>query len=561
MQTAVAPEASLLERYRPLLVLICSSAPSFMLQLDTNIVAVSLPSISASLKANFAGIEWVVTAYTLSFASLLLPAGALADRFGRKRVLIIGLGVFTAASFFCGAAPNLATLIAARAFQGVGAAMQLSAALATLSSFFKGDERARAFAFWGSVVGAGIAMGPIVGGLITQTFGWEWAFYINLPVGMITLALVAAIVTDTRDPDAVRFDLPGVSTFSAFLFLTTLALISGNHDGWTSPHILAEGIGALLFLVLFIIVEKREARPMVDFVFFRRPTYLGANLAQFTFAASLLTMLTFIPIYFQHALGLSPRQSGLAMLPMALPLLFVPRIVTVQLSHRLTGRTLLTIGLALVSIGLAFVALVTGNGDYRWMLVGMLITGLGAGLLNGETTKVGMTVIPPERAGMASGISGTMRFTGIVIGFAALGVALFSRISSVITTALPAVDSTARFEFIREVASGNLSGNGLTSTATPALRALALESYTKGYATLFAIAAALCLVATVLTWWLVRDADTQPIAKRQLRTGEAVGAAAIVATASSKVVSVPGLKKPTLGNVAGGASARFPAAD
>src|ERR1700760_3780543 len=219
MYVAVDSVTSPLERYRAMLVLICVSAPSFMLQLDSNIVAVSLPSISDTLKANFAGIEWVVTAYTLSFASLLLPAGALADRFRRKRVLMIGLGIFTAASFFCGAAPNLSTLITARAFQGIGAAMQLSAALATLSSFFKGDERARAFAFWGSVVGAGMALGPIVGGLITQSFGWEWAFYINLPVGVLTLALVAAIVTDSRDPDAVRFDLPGVATFSAFLFL------------------------------------------------------------------------------------------------------------------------------------------------------------------------------------------------------------------------------------------------------------------------------------------------------------------------------------------------------
>src|ERR1700761_8664338 len=382
MHTAVAPKASLLERYRPLLVLICSSAPSFMLQLDTNIVAVSLPSIAESMKANFAGIEWVVTAYTLSFASLLLPAGALADRFGRKPVLMIGLGIFTAASVFCGAAPNLATLVIARAFQGVGAAMQLSAALATLSSFFKGDERARAFAFWGSVVGAGMALGPIVGGLITQSFGWEWAFYINLPVGVLTLALVAAIVTDSRDPDAVRFDLPGVLTFSAFLFLTTLGLISGNHDGWTSPHILIEGFGALVFFLLFIVVEKRQARPMVDFSFFRRPTYLGANIAQFSFAAGLLTMLTFMPIYFQHALGLSPRTAGLLMLPMALPLFIVPRIVTALLSHRLTGRTLLTAGLALVSLGLAFMALVAGDLDLRFMLAGMLATGLGAGLLN-----------------------------------------------------------------------------------------------------------------------------------------------------------------------------------
>ncbi len=266
------------------------------------------------------------------------------------------------------------------------------------------------------MVGVGITLGPIVGGLITQTFGWQWAFYINLPIGAVTVALIVAVIDESSDPGAVRVDVPGVLTFSAFLFLTTLALISGNHDGWTSSHILLEGFAAVVFLMLFIVVEKRQARPMVDFSFFRRPTYLGANIAQFAFAAGLLTMLTFMPIYFQHALGLSPRTAGLLMLPMALPLFIVPRIVTTQLSHRLTGRTLLTAGLALVSLGLAFMALVAGDPDVRVMLAGMMATGIGAGLLNGETTKVGMTVIPAERAGMASGISGTMRFTGIVIG-------------------------------------------------------------------------------------------------------------------------------------------------
>jgi len=512
-----------------MLVLICVSAPSFMLQLDSNIVAVSLPSISESLRANFAGIEWVVTAYTLSFASLLLPAGALADRFGRKGILVTGLVIFTIASFFCGAAPDLATLVTARAFQGMGAALQLSAALATLSSFFRGDERGRAFAFWGTVVGIGIAMGPIVGGLITQTFGWQWSFYINLPIGALTIALVAVVIEDSRDPDAVRFDLAGVSTFGAFLFLTTLALISGNHDGWSSPHIVVEGFGAAVFLAIFFAVEKRQARPMVDFSFFRRPTYLGANIAQFTFAAGLLTMLTFMPIYFQHALGFSPRSAGLAMLPMALPLFIVPRIVTSRLAHRLSGRVLLTVGLGLLSAGLAWVALVAGSLDYHLMLVGMLVAGIGAGLLNGETTKVGMTVIPAERAGMASGISGTMRFTGIVLGFAALGVVLFSRISAVITKALPALDENVRSGFIREIASGNLSGTGIASGSDAVLHALALRSFSEGYATLFGTGAGFCLIAAMLSWRLVRASDTPPIAKKQRRPSSPLAAAPAMA--------------------------------
>ncbi|HEY0910791.1 MAG TPA: MFS transporter, partial [Bradyrhizobium sp.] len=283
---------------------------------------------------------------------------------------------------------------------------------------------------------------------------------------------------------------------------------------WTSAPILAEGAGALLFLVLFVFVEKRQTRPMVDFSFFRRPTYLGANIAQFTFAAGLLTMLTFMPIYFQHALGLSPRAAGLAMLPMALPLFIVPRIVSSQLSHRLSGRVLLTAGLGLVSAGLGFVALTADNLDYRWMLAGMLVAGIGAGLLNGETTKVGMTVIPAERAGMASGVSGTMRFTGIVLGFAALGVILFSRISAVITASLPALDDSVRSGLIRDVASGDLSGSGIASASSTALHALALKSFAEGYTALFAASAVLCLIAALLCWRLVRASDTPPIAKR-----------------------------------------------
>src|SRR5260370_5734987 len=229
-------------------------------------------------------------------------------------------------------------------------------------------------------------------------------------MGAVTIAMVDAVIEDSKDPHAVRFDLPGVTTFSAFLFLTTLALISGNHDGWTSSHIIAEGLGAVIFLAIFIAVEKRQTRPMVDFSFFRGATCLGASVAPCAFAAGLRTMLTFLPIYFQHALGMSPRSAGLAMLPMALPLFIVPRIVTTQLSHRLSGRALLTAGLTLVSVGLALMAFVAGNLDGRWMLAGTFVTGIWARLLNRGTAKVAMTVIPPERAGMASGLSRAIRF-------------------------------------------------------------------------------------------------------------------------------------------------------
>ena len=511
MQAATAPAASkrFSERHA-LLVLICTSAPSFMLQLDANIVSVSLPVIARSLNASFAGIEWVITAYMLSFASLLLPAGALADRFGRKPLMIIGLSVFTFTSFLCGAAPSLAALIAARALQGAGAALQLSSALATLSHTFQGDARARAFSFWGSVVGIGIASGPVVGGLITQSFGWQWAFYVNLPIGIGLIALIVRVIDNSRDPDAMRLELPGVVCFGGALFLTTLALIEGNHRGWTDPWILSEGIGALVLFALFIVVELNQTRPMLDLSYFGKPTFLGANLAQLSFAAGMLTMLTFIPIYLQSGLGHPSAGAGLMMLPMVFPLFIVPRIVARHFAHRLSSRALLTAGLLLVCLGLFWLALVVREVAYGPLIGGMLLTGIGAGLLNGETTKVGMTVIPPQRSGMASGVSGTVRISGLVIGIAALGAVLYSRVAFTVADALPYVPSADRLALVHNITAGNLSGAGLTGHDASRLGALAVASFASGYQALFLAGALFMLVSTILTWHLVRYA---PISK------------------------------------------------
>jgi EmrB/QacA subfamily drug resistance transporter len=495
-----------------LLVLICTSAPSFMLQLDANIVSVSLPAIARSLNASFAGIEWVITAYMLSFAALLMPAGALADRFGRKRLLVTGLSVFTLASFVCGAAPNLTVLIAARALQGAGAAMQLSSALATLSHAFQGEARARAFAFWGSVVGIGITSGPIVGGLITQGFGWEWAFYVNLPIGIALIALIVKVIESSRDPGAVRLDLPGVACFGGALFLTTLALIEGNHRGWSDRWIVAELAGALILFNLFIVVERQQARPMLDLSYFRKPTYLGANLAQLSFSAGVLTMLTFIPIFLQNGLGQPSAIAGLMMLPMVIPLFIVPRIVANYLTYRLSGRALLTIGLLLVGLGLFWFAATVHDLAYAPMIGGMLLTGIGAGFLNGETTKVGMTVIPKERSGMASGVSGTMRFSGLVIGIAALGAVLYSGVAAAVRRALPDASPFDSLRLVQDITAGQLSGVALPSHDAAAIRTLAASSFASGYQWLFLAAALFMLVSTLLTWLLVSATETAPVA-------------------------------------------------
>jgi EmrB/QacA subfamily drug resistance transporter len=426
-------------------------------------------------------------------------------------LLIIGLSTFTLASMLCGAAPNLPVLIAARALQGAGAAMQLSSALATLSHAFQGEARARAFAFWGSVVGIGIASGPVVGGLITQVFGWGWAFYVNLPIGIALIALITKVIESSGDPGAVRLDLPGVACFSSALLLTTLALIEGNHRGWTDHWIVAELIGAFVLFGLFITVERQQARPMLDLSYFRKPTYLGANLAQLSFSAGMLTMLTFIPIFLQNGLGNSSAVAGLMMLPMVIPLFIVPRIVASQLAHRLSGRALLAIGLFLVCLGLFWFAAVVHELSYSSMIGGMLLTGTGAGFLNGETTKVGMSVIPKERSGMASGVSGTVRFSGLVIGIATLGAILYSGVTDAVRRALPDAGASDTLRLVQDITAGQLAGVALPGHDAATVQAIAAASFASGYQWLFLAGSLFMLISTFLTWRLVSAAETPPV--------------------------------------------------
>jgi EmrB/QacA subfamily drug resistance transporter len=493
---------------RKLMLLLCVSVPSFMINLDANIVAVSLSSIAKSLQADFSAIEWVISAYTLAFATLVMPAGALADRFGRKRMLIIGLAVFTIASFFCGSASSTTALNIARAIQGAGAALQLSAALAVLSHGFRGVERAKAFAFWGSVIGVAIMLGPIAGGLITQVLGWQWAFYVNLPVGVVMIGMTMIAVAESRDPHVNRVDVAGVLTFSGFLGLLTWALILGNRIGWGNAEIRIQLSASAALLAAFLVVEARQPRPMVDLRMFFKRTYLGANTAAVSFAVTFLTMLTYLPFFFQSALGFSPLRAGLFMLPLAIPLFVVPRIVSSHLEHRLSGRGLLVLGLLLVAIGLLFTALSIPHFHYLEITIPMFVASIGAGILNGQVAKVGMTVIPVERAGMASGVSGTMRFSGVVVGFAALGAILFERIASNLNQVLPGIDESARVEITRLIANGNVESAAAALTSHGAATELARQSLGHGYVGLVLAASVVAFVAAAVSWILIDPAET-----------------------------------------------------
>ena len=498
-------------------VLLCASGVSFMIMLDSNIVAVSLPSIARDLNATFADIEWVVSAYVLTFAALLMPSGALADRYGRRRMLIIGLAIFTLASLLCGLAPSAPVLNAARALQGVGAAIELSAALAVLGHEFRGAERAKAFGFWGTVLGVAVAVGPLVGGLITSTFGWRWAFLVNIPIGAALIWLAIDAIEEFRDPDAQRLDVVGMLSFGAGLFCLIWALIGANRVGWSAEQTLAKLLASAFLFALFVAAELIQERPM-DFALFRKRTFLGASFAMLGFAAAAQVMMTYLPLYLQNVFALSPAVAGLGMLPFALPLFFCPRIAA-SLSNRISGRDLLALGLAIVAAGnLATAAMVASHLPYGFVAVGMLMTGCGAGLLNGETAKVSMSVIPPERGGMASGISGTLRFVGLVTGITGLGVVLASQTERHFgrgASALPLPGSDAH-QTVARIVAGDISG-AAGQAAEPfrsAFAELARLSFASGFTTVLIVAGVTAALAAALTFGFVSPAETAPVRLR-----------------------------------------------
>ena len=484
------------------------SAVCALIMLDTNVVAVSLPAIARSLDASFVDVEWVVSAYMLAFASFLLPAGSIADRLGRRRVMLCGLGLFALASLLCGAAWTPFVLNLARAVKGLGAALLLTSALAVIGHTFQDDaERTRAWSIWGAAMGVAMTVAPLLGGLITSGIGWRWIFYLNLPVVAVLMLLARRHVAESRNPASARLDPIGAALFSSGLFCVIWGLIEAGVAGWTSPATMVRFATGAALLAAFVLAERRVRAPMIDLSLFRRRAFVGAVLGMFGYAVSAQVMMTFLPLYLQNAFGYSAVQAGCAMLPFAVAMVVASRLAP-RFGRWLKDRGMLVAGLSIVAIGNALGALAAASLSYGWVALGMVVTGAGAGLLNGTTQKAILARIPPERSGMASGISTTTRFTGIVLAVGGLGAVLAWRTAASFERLAWLHGLKASPEMVGRIVAGNAAD--AFRQLPPPLRALARDAartaFTDGFAGVLWLASALAVLAAALVCVLARPA-------------------------------------------------------
>jgi EmrB/QacA subfamily drug resistance transporter len=391
----------------------------FMLLLDLTIVNVALPDIQRSFGASLSDLQWTIDAYALTLAAFLLTAGSLADLVGRRLLFASGVAAFTIGSLACGLADGPLFLIVARAAQGVGGAIMFATSLALIAQAFQGRDRALAFGLLGAITGVAVAVGPVVGGLLTS-ISWRWIFFVNLPIGVFALLVTLTKVAESRNPFAKRPDLIGFVTFSGGLAALTFGLIRSNDDGWGSTTVIASFVAAAVLLAAFVVAELVQREPMLELGLFRVPTFGGALAAALAINGSLFSLLTYLLLYFEQSLKLSPAETGVRFLPLT-GAIFLASGIAGRLSERVPNRFLITPGFALVGIGLLLMRGITAGSSWTHLLPGMIVAGIGAGLVNVPLAATAIGIVQPARAGMASGINNTFRQVGTATGVAALG--------------------------------------------------------------------------------------------------------------------------------------------
>jgi EmrB/QacA subfamily drug resistance transporter len=498
--------------------LLAVSVATFMLLLDITVVNVALPSIREDLDASFTDLQWVLDAYALTLAAFVLTAGSLADRLGRRRVFAAGLAIFTVASLLCALAPNPTFLNLSRALQGVGGAVMFAVSLALIAQEFRaGRERGMAMGVYGATIGVAVAIGPLVGGALTDGLGWESIFYLNVPIGAAALAITYRKLGESRDPNATRVDWAGVATFSGALFLLVLALLRGNEEGWGSTLIVSLFVGSAVLLVAFLAIEQRVREPMLPLALFRIPSFTGVQLAAFALSASLYAMFLYLTLYLQSYLGYSPFETGLRYLP-ATVLIFLCSAIAGGLIGRVPARLMLSAGLGLTGLGLLLMSGIDAGSEWTTLLGGFLVAGAGSGLLNPVIADVAVSVVPKERSGMAAGINDTFRQVGVAVGIAVWGAIFVGRGADKVdelAAGTPAASGDRPRQLVEAASAGNLDQAlaPLPPDAQQVAASAAGEGFLAGLNNVLTLGALLSFAGAVLALWLVREheIERQPV--------------------------------------------------
>lgn len=493
----------------------------FMIMLDNTVVNVALPSIQRDLGADLSSLEWTVNAYTLTFAVLLVTGGRLGDIFGRRRMFLFGVVVFAVSSAAIGLAPTDLALVLGRAIQGIGAAFMMPATLSIITNAFPPQERGKAIGTWAGVSAMALAIGPVVGGFLTEQVSWRAIFFLNLPVAVGAIVVTLFATRESRDETVERsIDVPGIATLTIGLGALVLALVEGNQWGWGSPEIIALFVTAAIGIVAFHVVEMRQRVPMVDFAFFRSRSFLGANIVAFSVSFAMLAMFFFIALYMQNILGYSPLEAGVRFLPSTL-VLIVMGPLSGRLADRIGPRIPMVVGLLFAGASLFWQSQLSVDSGYGFLLPSFVLMGIGMGLVMSPMSTAAMNAVDQRKAGAASGVLSMSRMVGGTFGVAVLGalVAVVGRAK--LDDLLPAVPAAARGRLADSLGSGAPAGGSAQ------IAAAAKEAYVAALSSGLLLGTAVTVAAAVVAWFLVakRPAEAEAPAP-EAAAGEAGALAA-----------------------------------